>query len=173
MTTFDLSPRVNAHIDAARGRARAGGSYTVQVPLNADEPWSADVWSYWRGFGSDVGVEKPAAPFPGGAGIVMVRAIEVRPALVTGIEAFDLNVVVQRLQQRQFDLIIATNVLLYYSVFEQALAMTNAAAMLRVGGLVLTNTAVLALPPMRPEAGYLEVVYSPKQRDQFFWYRKA
>lgn len=173
LTTFDLSPRVNGHIDAARRLARGGGSYTLQVPLNADEPWSADVWSYWRRFGSDVGLDKPAAPLPGGAGNVSVRAIEVRPALVASIEVIDLNIVVERLEQRQFDLIVATNVLLYYSVFEQALAMTNAAAMLRVGGLVLTNTAVLPLPPIQPQVGYLEVVYSPKQRDQFFWYRKA
>ena len=172
LTTFDLSPRVNGHIDAARRRARSGSSYTVQVPLNADEPWSADVWSYWRRFGSEVGVDKPAAPLPGEAGNVRIRAIDVHPALVASIEAIDLNVVVQRLEQRQFDLIVATNVLLYYDVFEQALAMVNAAAMLRSGGLVLTNTAVLPLPPIRPQAGYLEVVYSPKQRDQFFWYRK-
>ncbi len=171
ITTFDLSPRVNRHIDAVRRRAQAGGVYTLQAPLNADEPWSADVWSYWSRFGSAVGDEGRPAPRPPGAGNVRVRAVEVRPAVAAAVEAVDLNLVAQRLD-RQFDLIVATNVLLYYGVFEQALAMSNAAAMLRSGGLVLTNTAVLPLAPLQPEAGYLEVVYGPKQRDQFFWYSR-
>src|SRR4030095_7930015 len=34
MTTYDLNPRVNAHIYAARQRARRGTRYTVQLPRN-------------------------------------------------------------------------------------------------------------------------------------------
>jgi chemotaxis methyl-accepting protein methylase len=74
--------------------------------------------------------------------------------------------------EERFDLVVATNVLVYYDVFEQALALSNAAAMLRPGGLVVTNTAVLPTTPIRPEAGYLRIVYSPRQHDHFFWYQR-
>jgi 2-polyprenyl-3-methyl-5-hydroxy-6-metoxy-1,4-benzoquinol methylase len=42
----------------------------------------------------------------------------------------------------QFDLVVATNVLIYYDTFEQALAVSNMASMLRGGGLLLTNQPV-------------------------------
>src|SRR5207244_8313874 len=36
VTTFDLSLRINQHLEAARERARAGGAYVLQLPLDAD-----------------------------------------------------------------------------------------------------------------------------------------
>ena len=42
----------------------------------------------------------------------------------------------------RFDLVVATNVLVYYEPFEQALAVSNMAGMLRTGGLLLTNQPV-------------------------------
>ena len=46
----------------------------------------------------------------------------------------------------RFDLIVATNVLLYYNAFEQALAMANINAMLRPGGVFLSNYRVAPDP---------------------------
>ena len=51
----------------------------------------------------------------------------------------DVNIVTDRLDGQAFDLVIATNVFIYYDVFEQALAMSNVAAMLRPGGFLLAN----------------------------------
>ena len=75
-------------------------------------------------------------------------------------------------EDEAFDLVIATNVLVYYGVFEQALAAANIASMLRPGGILLTNTAVLPTPPLEPSAQYLKVVYTPREYDELFWYRR-
>src|SRR5438552_3007486 len=49
----------------------------------------------------------------------------------------DLNIVLQRPEplapNERFDLIVATNILIYYDVFEQSLALSNVARMLRPG----------------------------------------
>ena len=73
----------------------------------------------------------------------------------------------------RFDLVLATNVLLYYDTFEQTLALDAIAAMLRPGGVLLTNDAVLEVPeiPMRSE-GYLTVRFSDREGDgeRMVWY---
>jgi len=43
-------------------------------------------------------------------------------------------------------LIVATNVLVYYDFFEQSLAMANIARMLKPGGFLLSNTALMEFP---------------------------
>ena len=171
VTTFDLSPRVNGHLEAASRRARAGAPYVVQLPLNRDEQWSQELLSYWRRFGDGVGDEVSPAAAPPGAGHVQVRAVQVRASIAARIHPIDLNLVLQRID-RPFDLIVATNMLVYYNVFEQALAIANAGSMLRPGGIFLSNDAVLPVPPIQPTAGYLQVVYSPTERDHFFWYQR-
>jgi len=40
---------------------------------------------------------------------------------------------------QRFDLIVATNIFLYYGDFERSLARVNVAAMLKPGGLLLSN----------------------------------
>jgi SAM-dependent methyltransferase len=93
-----------------------------------------------------------------------VRAVALPPAVVLSVTPRDLNVVVQRLEPlpagQQFDLVVATNILLYYDVFEQSLAMANVARMLRPGGVFLTNDRLFELPasPLRP-VGATDVVY--------------
>jgi chemotaxis methyl-accepting protein methylase len=67
----------------------------------------------------------------------------VRPEVTLSITPRDLNIVLERLgplaKDDLFDLIVATNVLVYYDAFEQALALANISAMLRPGGVFLTN----------------------------------
>ena len=53
-----------------------------------------------------------------------------------------MNIVYQRLPlapDNRFDLIIGTNIFLYYGPFEQSLARVNIAAMLKPGGFLLSN----------------------------------
>ncbi|HVP00749.1 MAG TPA: hypothetical protein VMT15_21925 [Bryobacteraceae bacterium] len=47
-------------------------------------------------------------------------------------------------EEKQFDLAIGTNVFLYYDHFQQALARVNLSAMIKSGGLLVSNTP---LPP--------------------------
>jgi hypothetical protein len=105
-----------------------------------------------------------------------MRAGRVRPDIVLSITPADLNIVLQRIEPpaaaERYDLIIATNILVYYDVFEQSLAMTNVAKMLKPGGLLLTNSPVFELPatPMR-SVGFTDVLYEQRDagRDRVFW----
>ena len=72
----------------------------------------------------------------------------------------------------RFDLIIATNVLVYYDVFEQALAASNLASMLRLGGVIMTNAAVLPTAPLKATASYMRVEHTPERYDELFWYQR-
>jgi hypothetical protein len=94
----------------------------------------------------------------------------------------DLNIVLQRLDNlpvdERFDLIIATNVLAYYDVFEQSLALVNISKMLRPGGVFLTNNGVFELPttPMAwvgdTDVTYMNVPGIGDTIDRIFWYRR-
>lgn len=176
MMTLDLSPRVNHHLDTARQAARAGRQQVLHFPRNT-EPfrWSPDVVAFWRHVGDKIGEPTAALQPPASAGAVPVRAVRVDPAIVLSILPRDLNIVLQRFDplplEQRFDLVVATNVLVYYSVFEQALALANVAALLRPGGLFLSNTASTKLPPLSMDLmGYTDVVYTDRpDGDRVFW----
>ena len=68
--------------------------------------------------------------------------MRIRPDVVLACEPVDLNIVLERLNLAaadRFDLIVGTNIFVYYDAFEQTLALENAGAMLKPGGLLLTN----------------------------------
>jgi len=182
VTTFDLSPRVLAHIAAIRRRAGAGRGYSLALPRPTDRSWSPELTAYWQRFGDRIGQQASVAPPPPAAGRVDVRGVLVQPSVVLSIEPRDLNIVLQRAEplagSEQFDLILATNILLYYDVFEQSLALANIAKMLRPGGLFLTNDRLLELPvaPVR-SAGERDVTYmklpdSSVKGDHLTWYQR-
>jgi chemotaxis methyl-accepting protein methylase len=83
---------------------------------------------------------------------------------VLAVTPRNLNIVLARDERpaaEKFDLVIATNILVYYDVFEQSLAVANVASMLAPGGLFLTNTRMTLLPgsPLR-SVGYTDTVYT-------------
>jgi hypothetical protein len=179
VATFDLSPRVNDHLRRARLRARSGVGYTIQLPRDARRLWTADATDYWSRFGETIGVTVAPVPVPAGLGDLKVRAVRVRPAIVSLITPEDANIVLQRPELpagQGFDLLIATNILVYYDVFEQSLALANVERMLRPGGFLLSNNAVLELPSSSMHSvGYETVVYSdrPNDGDHIVWYQRA
>jgi hypothetical protein len=71
---------------------------------------------------------------------------------------------------------VGTNVFIYYDVFEQALALENAGAMLKRGGLLLTNDQLPVAPGSSMGlAGITDVPYeSPgvSAREGVGWYQK-
>jgi hypothetical protein len=176
VTTFDLSPAVLGHLEAARTRANAGGTYTVVLPRNLDQPWTPELVKYRERFGDQVGKPARAGAPPANAGRVDVRAVTFPASVVRSIVPRDLNVVLQR-APGQFDLIVATNILLYYDVFEQSLAAANIAAMLRPGGFLLSNDRIFELPggPVasagQTAAAYMNVPGSGPRGDQIYWYQ--
>jgi hypothetical protein len=143
--TFDLSPRVNQHLESAGRAARLGKPYILQLPLDMKDPahdWSTDLINYWRRFGDRIGMTVPHLPAPSTVAGVQVRAISVRANVVAALQPRDVNIVLERTDDEPFDLVVATNILVYYDAFEQSLALTNIAKMLRPGGFLLTNYAV-------------------------------
>jgi hypothetical protein len=174
MTTFDVSARVNQHLTAARDRAREGTGYVIHLPLGEGERWSQGLEEYWKRAGDRVGEAVQAAAAPRTAGSVKVRAVRVRPDVVLSALPVDLNIVLERLEpigdEQRFDLVIATNVFVYYDSFEQALALVNLSRMLRPGGVLLSNQAVQPVPPFAPAVGHTAVTFSERQFDYVFWY---
>jgi SAM-dependent methyltransferase len=179
VTTFDLSPRVNAHLNALRTRAREGQPYVVQLPLDGEEAWSPEVVRYWAAFGDRIGAPAAAASIPVSARGVKVRAVRIRPAIAASLTPLGLNIVLQRLEMpvaEKFDLIVGTNVFLYYDEFQQALAIANIERMLRPGGVLLSNNALPELPSSRLRlAGHTTLVYSGRKDsgDTIAWYKCA
>jgi len=127
---------------------------------------------YWERFGDQIGSATPPAALPPGLEGLELRAVRVRAELAARVQPIDLNLVLERLEGEAFDLIVATNVLIYYDVFEQCLALKNVERMLRPGGFLLSNNAVLELPSSRVRsAGYLTASYS-HEGDHIVWYRR-
>jgi hypothetical protein len=174
LTTFDVNPRINLHLHAARQRALAGTGYVVILPRDRDDRWQPSLSAFWKSFGRRIGEDTRSARPPNG---IDIRAVRVRPDIVTALDVRDVNVVVQRLvpsaDEERFDLIVATNVLVYYDVFEQSLALANLAAMLRPGGVLLSNNVLVELPttPLRA-AGHSTAIYTDQadDRDDIIWY---
>jgi hypothetical protein len=179
LTTFDISPRINDHLARANRDAARGQSYTLQLPRNVQAGWKPDAVTYWSHFGDQIAVPVTAIPAPSATGELVTRAVRVRPEIVSRIAPSDLNIVLQRLdlpESQRFDLIIATNIFIYYDVFEQSLCLRNVEAMLRRGGFLLTNNGLLELPSSGVHSvDYLTVVYSdrPDDGDHIVWYQRA
>jgi len=177
MTTYDLNPRVNDHIEAARQRAGRGSGYTVQLPRDPTERWQRDLVSYWTRFGDSVGQQATPVAAPPAAGRVDVRAVRIRPDVVQAITPHDLNIILQRPDPlpdaERFDVVIATNILIYYDVFEQSLAATNIARMLHSGGVLLTNNPLFELPavPLH-QIGETKAAYTDAGFDFVAWYQR-
>ncbi|HXF05263.1 MAG TPA: methyltransferase domain-containing protein [Blastocatellia bacterium] len=178
VVTFDISPRVTAHLAKARERARRGLGYTLQLPRDPRLKWTPELIAYWQRFGETIGRSVSPLPVPGGIGPLELRAVHVRPKVVRQITPYDLNVIVEHYtlpSSERFDLIIATNVFVYYDVLDQSLALANIERMLRPGGFLLSNNAVLELPGTRMRSvGYKTVIYSdrPDDGDHIVWYRR-
>jgi len=144
--TLDISQEVNAHIQRAQQKAIQGRSYTVQLPWNTERPMSdeyrANFTAYWQALGEKIGEPVAPIPVPSAAAGTKTRALKVRPEIVQKVTALDMNVVYQRLDlssEQAFDLVIGTNIFVYYGEFEQLLARANVAAMLKPGGHLLSN----------------------------------
>jgi len=178
VTTLDLSPRVNEHVRLARQRARRGGAYTIQLPRDANGRWKPEAVDYWAHFGDRIGQPSVPVEAPRGIGELKIRAVRVRSSVVSLITPEDVNIVLQHLRlpnAESFDLVIATNIFVYYDVFEQSLALANVKKMLRPGGLLLSNNALLELPASGMHSiGYETVVYSdrPDHGDHIVWYQR-
>jgi SAM-dependent methyltransferase len=142
---LDLNSAVIAHVQKLRERGRAGQAYNLQLPRDPQAEWSPEAVSYWKHFGEILASPLKPLPVPATLGGVVARAVAIRPPYAARMKAYDANIVAQTLDfpdREGFDLIIATNVLVYYDRFQQALAMANMARMLNRGGIFLANNVL-------------------------------
>jgi hypothetical protein len=179
LSIFDISPRVIEHVQRAREHAKKDIGYVIQLTRDSTLPGPPELIGYWKTLGDHVGVAiAPITPpriFQG----IETRAVQIRPEVVLACQPVDLNIVLERIDLApadQFDLLVGTNIFVYYDAFEQALALENAGAMLKRGGLLLTNDRLPAVPggSMRLD-GITVVPYGPPgvgALQAVGWYRK-
>lgn len=179
VSILDISNQVLAHLGRARQSAARNTGYVIQLPRDVSRPWPAPVISYWKSFGDQVGTEvapiRPPEIFPG----LQTRAVRIRPDVVLACEPVDLDIVLQRLNldaSRRFDLMVGTNIFVYYDSLEQSLALENAGAMLNRGGLLLANDRLPEVPGGSMRLAGVTVVpleaAGIRTREPMGWYRK-
>jgi len=165
VTTFDISPRVNDHILHLRS------PYVLMLPIDLRTAWEPDLVEYWKHFGERIGSE--AQPRKSPVQGLEVRAVQVTSQIRAAVHPEDFNVVTESWAGAPFDLVIATNVFVYYDKLDQSLAFAGVEAMLRPGGFFLTNNAIVELPSSKLRSlGFATVRHSPEISDHVFWYRR-
>jgi hypothetical protein len=147
VVTLDLNAAVNAHVATLAAAARKGRVYQVQLPRDTAAQWTSQAVNYWEKFGEVIG--KPAAPLavPDQLSSVELKAVAISPDRAARVTPMDLNIVAQTIDFADgegFDLVVATNILVYYDHFQQALAMGNIARMMNGKGIFVSNTALPA-----------------------------
>jgi hypothetical protein len=176
VVTLDLNPRINQHLDDARQRAVEGDPYVLHLPFDRASYHNprAEFVRYWEAAGAAIGDVVTSVAAPPDLGGVAVRAVAVRADVVRSVMPRDLNIVTSRLAGADFDLIVATNVLVYYDRFEQALALANIAAMLRTGGLFLANSPVTSPADLRSRPDLSgPIPIDDDNADQMFWFERT
>lgn len=180
--TLDISSEVNFHISRAREHALSGRPYTVQLPWNTtarqSEEYRRSFVEYWNHLGDQIGQPVPPIKIPSAVAETQTRAIRIRPEVVKRLIPIDMNIVFQRLPlaaDQRFDLIIGTNIFIYYDAFEQSLARANVATMLKPGGYLLSNDKFpdTVRYGLNSAAGTtLIVARHPDRSDTMYCYRK-
>ncbi len=183
LDTLDISEDVNVHVSRIRTAAAKGQSYILQLPWNGGRPMSESYRerfiAYWQQLGDRVGQSVAPIAVPQAAASTRTRAVKVRADIVKRVTAFDLNVVYQRLNwpaDRAYDLVIGTNIFVYYGAFEQSLARANVSAMLRPGGFLISNDKL----PEQVPSGLKDVLdvpvvssEEPRVQDIAFCYQRT
>jgi hypothetical protein len=176
--TYDLSPKVNSHIASLSRLSKRNIPYKIQLPLKSDINWSPDFLNYWSSFGNFIGNQTTPFGIPKNLRNLKLRAISITSTHLSKIKSFDTNIVVESpvlLEKDKYDLVIGTNIFVYYSELEKALIMKNIDKMLRKGGLLLSNDALTEISATKlRKIGQTETFYSDKKvdGDLVIWYQK-
>jgi hypothetical protein len=173
---LDISPRIIDHVTRARARAGKEIGYPLTLPLAKGTQWVTEVRAYWQSFGDRIAAPATVPAARAIADLADMRSIRARPSVVRRLSVLNTNIVTERLDGEAFDLVIATNVFIYYDVLDQALAMSNVEAMLKPGAFLLANFSAptLASVAMRP-VDTTTVLYArtvnENIRDFVVWYQ--
>jgi hypothetical protein len=145
--TLDLNAAVNAHVAQLSSRGKKGQPYAIQLPRDTSAGWSENAVDYWKQFGTILGAPTEPLRVPDALPSLDSRAVTIRPEYAARMTPIDLNIVAQTTDLPDgdgFDLLVATNILVYYDLFQQALAMANITHTMNPGGIFLANNALPA-----------------------------
>lgn len=136
----DINPRVVSHLQRAD---RGPPVLTLETEIETDERVTlADEYrEYFAGLGKALGRTDAAAASSNGAAKALRKRVHVSSDAAAAVRAVTLDVVTERLPDAAFDLAIATNIFPYFDDVQLALALSNIAAMLAPGGVLLHNEA--------------------------------
>jgi hypothetical protein len=176
--TFDISARVNKHLERAVREAAAGKPYTVQLLSSPADGWDKTYLSgfleFWQKLGGQVGKPVTPIPVPADAPDIWNRAIGVRPSVVRRVTPVDMNIVFQTVPlppDKQFDLIIGTNIFVYYDSLDQSLARANLGTMIKPGGFLITNEGLAGGAPSKlADSLQTKIVIAPSVTDYMYTY---
>ncbi len=179
--TFDVSSRVNRHLERARRDAAAGKGYTIQLLATPSDAWipayHTGFLEFWQKLGSVIGKPVARIPVPAAATGIWNRAISVRPDIVKRVIPVDMNVVFETVplpSDKQFDLIIGTNIFIYYAGLEQSLARANLGTMIKPGGFLLSNESLPdTAPSLLANSLKTTVAITSNLNDYMFTYVRA
>lgn len=164
VVTLDLNPAVNSHVANLAAVAKQGRAYRVQLPRDSAAEWTPQALNYWEKFGEVIGAPAKPLTVPDQLPRVKLKAVAISPDRGALVTPTDLNIVAQTVDFADgegFDLVVATNILVYYDHFQQALAMCNIARMMNAKGIFVSNTALPAAHDERLKyLGGRNVVYA-------------
>lgn len=178
--TWDISQEVNLHITRAHERAARGLPYVLQLPWSTSAPLAPEYRTrfeaYWRSLGEKIGQPTPPIPIPAGlASRYETRAVTIRPEIVDRVHPVDIDVVCQQVHPEGndgFDLVIGTNVFVYYGTLDQLLLRSNISRMLRPGGFLLSNDKLPDTVPQVLENGLVTSQVVGQAPEFMFSYRR-
>jgi len=131
----DINPRVVQHL-ARSDRTPPVLTLVTGLKEGPALRLSSDYREYFAALGTRIGRIENTQDSAGDRPAKRVR-VDARSSSV--LDAHSLNVVTDRLTGEPFDLVIATNVLVYFQPLELTLALANISSMLRPGGALLHN----------------------------------
>jgi hypothetical protein len=145
VVTLDLNEAVNSHVATLAANGKNGRAYRVQLPRDVDAQWTNQAVNYWEKFGEVIGTPAKPLAVPEQLPNVRLKAVAITADTAARVSPLNLNIVTQTMDFAEgdgFDLVVATNILVYYDHFQQALAMSNIARMMNAGGIFVANTAL-------------------------------
>lgn len=137
IVSADINPRVVEHLNRVREDPPVLALATGL--LGTGIRFSRDYHDYFIRLGSAIGSVPHGDGKGGGQGEPMYKTVRVHKEAARLLRAQRLDIVIERLDGAQFDVVIATNILPYFDDVELMLAMSNVAAMLALGGVLLHN----------------------------------
>jgi hypothetical protein len=145
----DINQRVVDHLRVAR-TAPPVLRLITGLGENAAVAFSQDYRGYFVGLGRSIGTIAQGRKAPAGH---LAKTVSVGKKAAALLRAEQMNIVTERLDGEQFDLVIATNILPYFGATELLLALSNISAMLSPGGVLLHNELRPSLPEDAAAAG--------------------